>query len=249
MGKVIGGLKAAGKGFLGLLFPEGITCNCCGGEIPYKEGVYVCAPCSEKLPRAEGKRCKKCSAEISDLSDFCMRCQSFALEFDAARFAYRYEGEAKRLVLRFKDGGERHLASQLAAVMAEELRVSGWEFDALTYVPLTPRAERERGYNQAKLLAEGIALLTGTEIVHLLKKVKETGEQKSLSASERHGNLQGCFRAVSKKMCAGKSVLLIDDVMTTGATASVCAVVLKRAGAAKVCVLTVCSTVKTGAFF
>lgn len=122
--------------------------------------------------------------------------------------------------------------------MLDPLLFEDWRFDCITYVPMFKKREKARGYNQARLLAQELAERVNCECVALLEKITYTKNQASLTRSERETNLVGTFAAT----CASpKSVLLVDDVMTTGATANECAKVLKKAGAKTVYVLTFAS--------
>ena len=113
-------------------------------------------------------------------------------------------------------------------------------FDAVTFVPLYPTRERDRTYNQARLLAEGVAeRLDVPLLARGLRRVRPTPSQTNLNAAARRANVKGAFEALEPQWLEGRCVLLLDDVMTTGATLNECAGVLKRAGAAAVYVATV----------
>ena len=168
-----------------------------------------------------------------------MDCKAARPEFDLARSALVYEGEAMRLVLRLKRG-EKFLSETLAQILLPMLEDFA-DADALTFVPMTEKAEKERGYNQSKLLAERLAEASGLELLSSVRKLHETPPQKSLNLKQRRENLKSCFKIEDKKSFRDKKVVLIDDVLTTGATASELARRMKKAGAVRVYVLTVAS--------
>ena len=153
---------------------------------------------------------------------------------DAWRAAGEYDGPLRDMVLAFKDGQKR-LASPLAALMA----VSGGndpEYlrpDVICFVPSTAAKLRKRGYNPAGLLAGELGGLLGRPVSNALKIVREVSDQGSLNAHERRRNVDGAFGARRRAMPAGR-ILLVDDVLTTGATARECARVLLENGACSV---------------
>jgi len=120
-----------------------------------------------------------------------------------------------------------------AALPAEEA------VDAVVPVPLHWRRRWQRGFNQSELLARGMARERGIPLIRALRRVRHTDTQAGLSRTARRGNVAAAFRARHERAIAGKRVLLIDDVMTTGSTAAACAHILRRAGAARVVLLTV----------
>lgn len=144
-----------------------------------------------------------------------------------------YEGGGVALVAKFKNGGA-YLKEFFADILAEKLKELPAP-DCMVYVPLTKKSLNRRGYNQTKLLAKALSERTKIPVVYgAVEKVKTTAEQKGLTHKERRKNLNGAFKAVKKAELSGKTVLVLDDVLTTGATADeVCSTVLK-AGAAQV---------------
>ncbi len=206
---------------LRLLFPP--RCVFCG-----KLGVRVaCRSCESAAPRRarpllEGESFGKCAVP------------------------YRYEGAAREAILRFKFRGGRGAAAGLAALMAQcaadEL---GGTFDCITWAPVSDRRERKRGYDQSFLLAREMGKLWKTPPVRMLKKRWDNPPQSGLNEAERRANVLGVYAAVNEKAIRGARVLLVDDVVTTGATLGACARTLREAGAADVtCVCFACATLK-----
>ena len=195
---------------LDLLFPP--KCAFCGRV----DRGGVCPACERALPRTEtalreGAGYGKCAVPL------------------------RYEGAVREAILRWKFRGGRSatrgFGRLLAQCAAEEL--SG-EFDCVTWAPVSDRRRRERGYDQAYLLARAAAREWETKPLALLRKTRDNAPQSGLGAPERRGNVLGVYAAASPERTAGARILLIDDVITTGATLSECARVLKAAGAESV---------------
>ena len=160
--------------------------------------------------------------------------------FDRARAPLRYEGVGKKLVHALKYRAYTRVVEKVAApVMWEMVRRDG-PFDAIVPVPLHRSRLKERGFNQAELLARGIAHRLSVPLSDTLQAVRSTRDQVKLSAAERRANVADAFSA---RTSARGKVLLVDDVFTTGATTNACAVALLRAGADKVHAATLCRTV------
>lgn len=218
------------------------TCDVCGREV--FGGERICAVCKKSLPWNE-KVCPLCGRRVGE-EGICLDCKERPLTVKKARSCFSHEGEAARLVVRYKRGS-KYLFRTLADVLEPFLK----EFpqtDALTFVPMTAKAEKARGYNQSRLLAEELSRRSGLEFLAPAEKRRETAAQKFLGRKEREENLQGCFHVRERKAVRGKHILVLDDTLTTGATASELASVLLRAGAAEVDLLTVTSVPRKNPF-
>lgn len=216
------------------------TCDVCGREVFSNE--RVCSECLKTLPWNRGEVCPFCGRKIGE-AGVCLDCKEKRIGVEKARSCFTHEGEASRLVVRFKRG-KKYLYRTLAELALPLLNAEFSEADALTYVPMTARAEKKRGYNQSRLLAEELARLVGKECLSCTEKQRETSAQKQLGLREREKNLQGCFRVTERAAVKDKKILIVDDTLTTGATSSELASVLRRAGAASVSLLTVTSVQK-----
>jgi len=223
-------------------------CYHCGAVLCGSQSRILCPACYQELmaTRIDGTICRICGLRLhtdSDAEATCTNCLTRGPDFDVARALFPYAGPAASLIVRFKFNGEFFLGPRLLKRAIE----MGWmpgglgEFDAVVPVPLHPRRERERGYNQAFLLAEVVARHFERPLRRrALSRTRHTSQQARLAAHRRWENVRGAFR--TNAPVQGMRLLLVDDVMTTGATASESARVLKKAGASSVSVLTIART-------
>ncbi|HEX3748798.1 MAG TPA: ComF family protein [Bryobacteraceae bacterium] len=169
----------------------------------------------------------------------CALCRAGVRGFDAAYCFGSYEGTLRELIHLYKYSRIETLWRPLSAFLAGALPLDEC-FDAVTPVPLHWRKRWQRGFNQSELLARAIARRRGIPVVRALRRTRFTQTQAGLSNTERRRNVAAAFQCRRPAFAlAGKRVLLIDDVMTTGSTAAVCARALKQAGAARVVLATV----------
>lgn len=219
-----------------LFYPA--TCVVCAEEVEPPQ--YLCVSCRTRAPRITPPFCAKCSEPFSGAITQvfrCANCEHRTLHFDAAVAAYRSRGLVRKLVHAFKYGHQRHLRHPLAEWLGETMndpRLRGRHFDLIVPVPLHPARERERGFNQAALLAELFARRFATPLGPVLERIRYTTTQTAHDRAERMENLRDAFRLRKKTNVRELHVLLIDDVLTTGSTLSECARVLKEAGAISV---------------
>src|SRR5216110_3892525 len=219
-----------------LLYPS--VCTICGRSI--RAGEYLCGDCETKVTRIVAPFCETCSEpfEGSITSAFtCANCAHRTIYFDAAVAAYRGRGIVRQIIHEFKYGRQihlRHLVGRWLNSALDDERLRQSHFDVIVPVPLHPARQRERGFNQASLLAELLSAQTSIRCKPLLKRIRYTTTQTALDRSERMDNLHNAFRLRKNADVRGLCVLLIDDVLTTGSTLSECARVLKRAGAISV---------------
>ena len=219
---------------IGLLYPDDIKCIVCGREIhPNRYGL--CGDCSFELNE---NYCARCGRHKVGVGDYCGECGDVSLAFDEARSSVSYVGNALDTVHRLKYGDARYLARHMCEYMLDTLLFADWSFDCFTFVPADPKRIKKRGYNQARLLAERLADKTTAPCCDLLEKTRQTPNQARLGKTDRLNNIVGAFAA---RTAPPEHVVLVDDVLTTGATANECARTLKKAGAKIVFVLTFAS--------
>lgn len=222
------------------LFPPHIKCIICGDDLPTTRQIEICDAC---LPRfeyiAQDRCCQHCGAPVYGEAKYCFNCKDNDRHFDEGRSVFVYAGAIESLVSGLKFGNKPYLARTLGAYLAQLYREKDWQVDFVVPVPMTPGRIKERGYNQAALLATAFCQNTNLPLrLDVLVKTKDTSQQKELSMRERQENIRDAFAVSDKKVVRQQSVLIIDDVMTTGATASACALALKKAHAQKVYVIT-----------
>jgi len=171
----------------------------------------------------------------------CGNCAGRVWYFQWARAAYYTEGQVHEAIVGFKYRQEYFQRSRLVEWLTESFdrHVGAERWDALVPVPLYHRRRRERGFNQAKELAQGLGSKRGLPVWDCLYRYRETPSQTGLERTARWDNMAGAFRPKPTFDLKGKNLLLIDDVFTTGATTNACARVLARAGAGQLAVLTV----------
>ena len=222
-----------------LIAPVESRCLNCGREV--FDGLGFCPECKKEVNFNNVKTCKRCGVGLDGAEDYCGYCAFEKVYFDRAFSVLEYDGAVRAAILRFKFDGCGNFARIFAKYLAFAVQHQGVEFDVVTYAPMTNKAKRKRGYNQAQLLANYFCDILGCEekSANAIEKIKETEPQEKLGKEERKSNLVGAYRCVAD--VKGKRVLVIDDIKTTGATLNECAKVLKRAGAVNVVGLTVAS--------
>jgi competence protein ComFC len=201
-----------GEAILDLLFP--LKCPFC--QRPVRSGgVGWCAGCEKSLKRTEAHCRKK--------GDYFTMCVA----------PLYYEGAVRESLLRYKFGGSREYAGVYAHMMLDCIREQfPGGFDVLTWVPVSRKRLRKRGYDQAELLARELGILLSVKPEPLLEKIHDVPAQSGIgSAEKRRANISGAYQAVATEKIDGKRILLVDDIVTTGATLSECSKTLLRAGA------------------
>ncbi|MCC6652254.1 MAG: ComF family protein [Candidatus Eisenbacteria bacterium] len=200
--------------------------RCAGCAAPIAGVRVLCGPCEARIPRLATPLCARCLVRGGDGSP-CARHAGRAV------FApWLNDERATAVVHALKYGDRPALARDLGAVMAAAVP-SAWRRGTLvTEVPLHPARRRERGYNQAELLSSSLADEIGApHVPGLLRRVRATPAQARLGGEERRRNLAGAFAATRPGWLAGRRILVVDDVLTTGATLDACLETLERAGA------------------
>jgi len=231
---------------LDLLFPPLPECPFCGA---HGSGVEVCRACHavvdgyrlEAHCRICGRLPEKAVPVTSGGFYLCGECQRHGWPFVAARAPGPYEGVLKKAIHRFKYGGSRRLAAPLASLMAELLLSDALyaDMDLVVPVPLSGNKLRQRGFNQAALLAKEIGVRLKIPVNgRVLAKIMDTPSQTGLSRAAREINLINAFHVTDARYLQGKNILIVDDVFTTGSTMSSAAAAVKQAGAGQVFVIT-----------
>jgi len=208
---------------------------------PLGGGAGLCAACWSKLSLIEPPYCARLGIPFTyDPGPGLLSMEAIANPpaYDRARAAVRYDDVARALVHAFKYSDRLDLAPMMGQWMARAGRELLKDADALIPVPLHWRRLWSRRFNQSAALAKGISRNSGVPVLHeALKRVRPTVQQVGLSRAERADNVQGAFRVPNKSDVAGRRLVLVDDVLTSGATVDTCARALLRASAARVDVL------------
>lgn len=213
----------------------GQDCALCAAP---SEGAVVCAACDASLPRP-GEQCARCAVELPQ-GAICGQCLRRAPSFDAALAAFEYRFPVDRVIRRFKYAGDLALGRWLALALAQRVAAEAPP-DLVVAPPLAPPRLRERGFNQALEIAKVVARRVNVRCaLDGLKRSRETAPQPGLGRRERLANLRRAFRCELE--LHGEHVAVVDDVMTTGATAEALARALKAAGAARVTIWAVART-------
>jgi ComF family protein len=209
-----------------LLFPT--RCLGCG-----RRGAAVCGRCESMIPWLNRESCYRCAVP-SPLGRLCARCKASPSALDGLRAACTFDGIVRQAIHNLKYRQARSLAELASSLLAKSLAQRPLQADMLVPVPLAAGRRRERGYNQAELIADWLSRSIDVPTAAALERVRETPPQVGLSAPERRRNVRGAFACSAETLVAGRRVIVLDDVATTGATLGACADVLKTAGAARV---------------
>jgi len=192
-----------------------------------------CVFCHRILRRGTDSVCTDCRAHLP-YTDGGEKHGDF---FRVCHAPLYYEGTVRESLHRYKFGGVTAYAGAYGVLLADCIRENmEGQYDVLSWVPLSRKRLKERGYDQARLLAEAAAAELGIPAVPVLEKTVDTTKQSTVgSAEKRKANISGAYRVPDPSFVAGKRILLIDDIVTTGSTLSECARMLLLAGAAEVC--------------
>ena len=202
---------------------------------------YICPPCEKKIRPLTGSLCMKCGRPVEENREYCRECLTAEHTYDRGRGIFLYNDMWKKSLERFKFYGCREYGDFYSHLMWEEAKedIRDWNPDIVVPVPMHPKKQRMRGFNQSWYLAQRISRASGIPSKSdAVRKVRNTAAQKQLDAAERKSNLHGAFAAVQSM--GGRCVLVVDDVYTTGSTIDAMASVLRDAGASAVFFLTCC---------
>lgn len=220
---------------MNLFFPPAceLCDKLCGGE--NYDGI--CGSCRNKLHMLRAPFCV-CGKSVSTEGARCHDCHREKYHFDRAVACLPYEGKTKELLHAYKYRGRKHLKHLFSSYMNARLADTAISFDSIAIVPMDKKKMISRGFSPANLLAREIARRSGKPLAaKSLKRLKSGPSQSWLDKRGRIENIRNSFQAGQSENISGKNVLLVDDILTTGQTASECARLLKLAGASSVTVL------------
>ena len=243
-------IRAISDGFLNIFYPE--ECFICSLPVARRQDCGLCDDCWRKVIglQIEGEICTSCGEPLPEFANksgsLCLECIHHPPPYSGARSFGYYSTEMRRTIHELKFNGRRPLGQLLAPLLANVFS-EFWQqndFDFVTCVPLHPSRRRERGFNQAELLGQALAQTIGLPKLRTLRRTAATPSQVGLSDAQRIENVRNVFSCTYIERVVGKRILLIDDVMTTGATVASASRTLVDAGAEKVSVLTVARVVR-----
>lgn len=228
-------------GLLDILYPG--HCFACNKNLHDEENPYVCKTCLENIKGigVSVKRCSKCGFTLApgtfSSEKGCFECENSNLRFDRGFFVSDYEGPLKELIHQYKYNKQEFLSKLLGDLSINHLLLQGilHEIDIVVPVPLHWKKKLKRGFNQSDLIARRISKELDIPISrNNICRIKNTLSQTKLTRVQRQINVSGAFRVKQPKVFSKKRALLVDDVLTTGITASECSRTLKKAGIRKV---------------
>lgn len=221
-------------------------CHICHSFIPNAGTLHICPACRDSLPLVTSPLCPTCGIPFTGAGNDhrCSACLTHPPHFDTARAHFLYEGAIRDLIHSFKYNHRTHLRYPLALLTLEGVRdLVPHAPHLIVPVPLHRSRLRQRGFNQAVLLGRTISRQLSLPMrLDILVRSRSTEPQIELSAAERRVNVKGAFTVNRPDLVAGRRILLLDDVMTTGSTMDECAKELKNAGAEFVIAATIART-------
>lgn len=218
------------------------SCICCHRECEDSSKYRICSRCAEDFPFITGNICLKCGRPIGEQYNYCIDCKGKDFNFEKSRSVFEYNDKTANIILNFKYNGLKNYSKPLGQMLADYYATSDLVADVATFVPMPEKRKKQRGYNQAEELCKQFCKITGMPMVDALERTKDAPRQATLGGKERIENIKGSFTG-KKGTVNGKVVLLIDDVVTTGATADDCARALLKAKAKDVLVLSLAKSV------
>lgn len=219
---------------LDFLFPR--RCPVCH-EIIVPAGADVCESCIQKLTYVKEPYCMKCGKPlVHSEREYCEDCSTNKRYFSEGRAVFLYDDVMKKSIYQFKYGGRQEYADFYAKEIekSQGRKIKSWHADALIPIPLHKDRKKKRGYNQAALIAKQLGKSIELPVIEdLLTRERKTVPQKNLSAKERENNLKKAFK-IGRNDVKLNSVILIDDIYTTGSTINAAAQCLLEAGVGKI---------------
>lgn len=225
-----------------IFFPS--FCELCSSLLELPHEKVICRTCLQSLKLRHSSFCLCCGRFFDDTGEphLCQKCLQKRPTFSCHRSCGQYNGKLKDVILLFKYRKFMVLGKDLAWFAYRTLRneeALWWGVEAVVPVPLHPKRKKQRGFNQALIIAKELAMLKGIKLVEgQLVKLKNILPQTSLKAEDRQKNVKGAFGIKEREKIEGKIILLVDDVYTTGSTIRECSSVLKNAGAKDVRAIT-----------
>lgn len=225
------------KNIFDLLYPSRSKCNVCGRA----EAGIVCSICMASLDYLQGVTCIHCGKQLNGqyLYSTCPDCKAGIFYYERAYSCFEYSGMGKVLMHKLKYEGKVQLAKVIAGLMEERLKNEGLKTDVIVPVPIHEKKLETRGFNQSYVIARELGERIGKPVINCLERTRDTTAQYNLDRTQRHLNIADAFSVrLRYNIDKYKSILLLDDIYTTGSTVNECSKVLKKAGAKTIYVIT-----------
>lgn len=233
-------IRDTGESVLALLYPD--ICPFCGRRLKKEERGQICKRCQFALPYIYEPKCKKCGKPLRDEhKEYCWDCEKRKHFYDRGVAVWEHRPAVAQAIYQFKYHNRRIYGRFFAREMVKsyESMIRQWNISLIVPIPISKKRKRQRGYNQAGILAKEVSRMTGIPCAqNLFVRVKDTTPQKKLGVKERRLNLMHAF-AVKDGVKLPSNILVIDDIYTTGNTMDMAAYVLKKAGAENVFFMTI----------
>lgn len=215
-----------------IFFPH--KCTFCREAIDYDNYTFICPGCADSLPFIQGSRCLKCGRpQDATALPVCFNCRRHKHAFSGSYIPLLYRDNVRRSLINMKFYDKDNYSRSYAYLITSRIIEEGFpDFDFITYIPLSRRKYRERGFNQAKLIAKYCSEILHLPVIDTLYRIDDSYQQSTLSAKERRKNVKKSFKP--KDIRLHGTALLIDDVYTTGATAAFTTSLLLKMGCDKV---------------
>lgn len=226
------------------LISPGYSCYICGRELEHPE-YPICEVCQKMMEPITGKVCSTCGEPIVEPNNFCDECYGNSHEYDVARSCFVYDDYSRKIVTDLKYERRKYVVPFMAREMLLKLKDFGAMPDIVVPVPITPKRYKERRFNQSELIANELNTLTGDKLIvrtDLVTRVVDKIPQAKLNLEQRKKNLKGVFKLGTKEKLTGETVLILDDVYTTGSTVSEIAKTLRKLNPKEIWVLTFAKT-------
>ena len=234
------------KARLASVVGPGYLCYICNRELENPE-YPICKNCIKDMVKIDGHVCNKCGEPILEMNEICDTCKTTERAFDVAKACYSYNEASRKVVADLKYNKRKYVVPFMAKEMLYKLEDFGVMPDIIVPVPITEKRYKERGFNQAELLADELATLLGNaELVDtsIVKRIVDRPPQANLSKAERLTNLKGVFELSRRVKLKDKIVLIIDDVFTTGTTVGEVSSLIKKLKPKAILVLTFAKTTR-----
>ena len=218
-----------------LFFPPAAKCVMCGMET---NSYGLCESCENELPWINEPACVICGGNMLGEGEVCIECKDRDYHFARCYCVLEYRDEIQQKILSFKNGGQKFLGQTFASLMERKYNEINVKIDMVIPIPINEKRLKERGFNQSDLLCEELPNVRNDVVF----RIKDTPHQTGLNRDNRVVNLENAFKVENKNDIKNKTILLVDDIYTTGSTLNECAKTLLNAGAKKVFALCLART-------